>query len=78
MAVRYGGPWRRLRLEVLAEARGICALCGKPGADSVDHIVPLIERPDLELDRSNLQAAHIGWNSAKEIRRRHRPDRRKW
>lgn len=73
-----GHAWRKLRAEVLAESGGVCALCGGLGANSVDHIVSRIERPDLELVKSNCQAAHTSCNSRKEIQRRHRPPRRQW
>ena len=62
---QYDHHWRKLRAQVLAEERYVCWLCGKPGADSVDHKVPLVERPDLRLDRSNLRAAHLKCNSGR-------------
>lgn len=53
----FGRPWRRIRAAVLAEST-ICHICGGPGADSVDHIIPVALRPDLEFSRSNLAPAH--------------------
>ena len=47
MTGRWGGPrtatagWKKLRRTVLARDRGICHLCGKAGADIVDHKVPV-------------------------------------
>ncbi|WP_280314457.1 HNH endonuclease [Nocardia wallacei] len=32
--------WDRDRAHVLRRDRGICHICGKPGADTVDHITP--------------------------------------
>ena len=34
--------WRKLRAMVLARDGGVCWLCGRPGADSVDHVVPRV------------------------------------
>ncbi len=69
MGVRYGWAWRRLRSRVLAEEGYRCRQCGGH-ADQVDHIVPLIERPDLELVRSNCQAMCRRCNLLKELARR--------
>ncbi len=49
--------WRKLRAQVLAENNWICALCGKPGADTVDHIVELV-RGGAMWDPSNLRPMH--------------------
>lgn len=50
-----GPEWRRLRAEVLAEEPN-CYICGAQ-ASQVDHVEPLVRRPDLGMDRSNLRAA---------------------
>jgi hypothetical protein len=39
---------------------GVCHVCGHTEAKSADHILPVAERPDLELTASNLKAVH-GW-----------------
>ena len=54
----YDATWRKLRRAVLAD-EPFCRYCQEVGetcvAVHVDHIVPLRERPDLRLDRGNLQ-----------------------
>lgn len=32
--------WARTRRRVLRDHAGLCHVCGKPGADEVDHVVP--------------------------------------
>ena len=61
---RTGRPWARIRRAVLDES-DICWLCGLPGADTVDHILPLVDHPELAHDRSNLAPAHGRCNSRK-------------
>ena len=52
-----GRPYRRARAQVLGQS-DICGICGHPGSDSVDHIVPvsLGGPPD---DVRNLRPAHL-------------------
>jgi 5-methylcytosine-specific restriction endonuclease McrA len=64
---RKGRPWQRIRAQVLA-ASNVCHLCGHPGADTVDHVIPLSRRPDLAHDLANLRPAHRRCNSAKGAR----------
>ena len=53
------GAWRRVRFEVLKEQGRECACCGATPGDGVrmhvDHVEPRSKRPDLSLDKSNLQ-----------------------
>lgn len=51
-----GRIWQRIRRQVLATS-DICWICGKPGADSVDHKIPLARGGTNH--RSNLAPAHM-------------------
>lgn len=59
--------FRRMRTRVLEESN-ICWLCGQPGADTVDHIVPLSVAPDLGEVAANMAPAHRSCNSSKGAR----------
>ena len=48
---------------VVARDKGICHLCGKPGATSADHVIPHAKGGSD--DMANLKAAHIRCNEAK-------------
>lgn len=61
---RRGTRWRTLRAAIL-NASTICWLCGHPGADEVDHVIPRDQRPDLAMDPTNLRPAHKTCNAAK-------------
>ncbi|WP_366484834.1 HNH endonuclease signature motif containing protein [uncultured Arthrobacter sp.] len=47
--------WRELRARIL-KASDVCHICGRPGADAVDHIVPLARGGTN--DPRNLAPAH--------------------
>lgn len=69
---RKGRPWRRIREQIL-QASDLCWLCGLPGADSVDHVVPLsvlkaTGRMDLANSPANLRPAHVSCNSRRQDR----------
>lgn len=74
---RTGRPWRRLQAQVYAEETH-CWICRHPvnqlisyphpDSRSVDHVVPVIERPDLALERSNVRLAHMRCNLSKGAR----------
>jgi len=71
-AGRSGRPWRRVRAQVL-RASDVCWICGHPGSDTVDHLVPL-SMGGPPLDRSNLAPAH-GVNPCGSCGRRCNPSR---
>jgi 5-methylcytosine-specific restriction protein A len=48
--------WRKTTMRILARDRGICHVCGEPGASECDHIVPRSEGGTN--DDSNLAAIH--------------------
>ena len=56
-----GRRWQRVTKAVLSQRGTVCALalCGCGGAESLDHIIPVRERPDLEWDLENLQPMHF-------------------
>ena len=54
---RTGRPWARTVARVLRRDHGICHLCGRPDADTADHLVPYsLGGPPYDL--ANLAAAH--------------------
>lgn len=53
----------RLTAAVFAARGRVCHLCGMPGADSIDHIVPRSMGGDNSLD--NLAPAHRRCNSSR-------------
>lgn len=55
-AQRSGRPWRRIKARVVRRDAGICHLCGKPGADSADHVIPAAHGGTNAM--SNLKAVH--------------------
>ena len=54
---------RELRAATLAAHGTVCHLCGLPGADTADHLVPRAAGGTNELD--NLRPAHKACNSAR-------------
>ena len=57
--------YKRNRAQILI-GQPDCALCGRPGADTADHITPLMHGGTHALD--NLRPAHARCNSAKGSR----------
>lgn len=48
--------WRRTVRRIIERDGGICYICGRPGADTADHVIPVCEGgPDQDW---NLKAAH--------------------
>ena len=71
--------WRRIRQmawERDLKAQAPCHICGQPinyflapssaeEAWEPDHVIPVVKRPDLELDLNNVQASHRRCNRAR-------------
>lgn len=57
----YNYSYQQVRKLVLAD--GICHICGEPGADTVDHLVPVSMGGTNELE--NLAPAHAYCNSSR-------------
>lgn len=54
--------WDLLRMRVFGTHGTVCHLCGHGGARTVDHVIPVTERPDLALSLANLRPAHGSGN----------------
>lgn len=64
MASKYGGrEAARFTALVLAYYGTVCHLCGEPGADTGDHVIPRSRGGDNSVD--NGRPAHHGCNSAR-------------
>ena len=50
-----GKPWRLVRMAVLRRDCNVCQVCKKRFGNTVHHIIPRKERPDLELCMENLE-----------------------
>jgi 5-methylcytosine-specific restriction endonuclease McrA len=61
---RHGTRVRRLLTIVLERDGDVCWLCGKPGANSVDHLLP--QSLGGGHDPGNLRAAHRWCNAARK------------
>lgn len=51
---------------VLGTKGRVCHLCGRAGADTVDHIVPRSVAPELMWDMDNAVPAHLSCNSSRQ------------
>jgi 5-methylcytosine-specific restriction endonuclease McrA len=72
-AKAWGGP-KRLRAIVFALYGDRCWLCGKPGARTVDHVVP-ISKGGAMFDVANMRPAHMSCNQSRGNRVRHYAER---
>lgn len=72
----HGFRWERVRKQILA-ASTVCWICGKDGATSVDHVVP-VSLGGRPLDPDNLRPAHISCNSRRGNGKRVMSTSRQW
>jgi 5-methylcytosine-specific restriction endonuclease McrA len=73
---RWGGRRvGRFRALVFAQYGTQCWLCGRAGADTVDHIVPIQWGGDM-WSLANARPAHFGCNSGRGNRTRHYRNRK--
>lgn len=56
MPKRTGRPWQARKRRIIRRDNGICHICGQPGADTADHIIPWANGGTDTDD--NLAAAH--------------------
>jgi 5-methylcytosine-specific restriction endonuclease McrA len=66
MPARTGRPWQRRKARIIRRDSGICHLCGQPGADTADHLIPW-SQGGSDHD-TNLAAAHIRCNQRRGTR----------
>lgn len=67
MPARTGRRWREVTVpRILRRDGGICHLCGDPGANTADHLVPHAHGGTD--DPRNLAACHIGCNKRRGTR----------
>jgi 5-methylcytosine-specific restriction endonuclease McrA len=64
---RYGRGWEKRRAATFRHYGRVCWVCGEPGADSIDHVVPISEGGTHTLD--NLRPAHRACNSRRNALR---------
>lgn len=68
MPSRTGHHWRKVVARVIRRDHGICHLCGQPGADTADHVIPVSKGGAL-YDLHNLRAAHHNaWPNCNRVR----------
>jgi hypothetical protein len=53
-----GARWMKMKALVRAAWGDTCHLCGHGGATHTDHLVPVMERPDMAWHLANLRPAH--------------------
>lgn len=66
-ALRRTWGYRKARAELLARST-VCWICGRDGADSADHVVPLIDGGD-PTSLLNMRPAHRSCNSRRGANR---------
>src|SRR4051812_343731 len=65
----HSAAWTTLRLDVLRD-EPVCRSCRREFSQHVDHIQPRTIRPELELDRDNLQGLCAACHNKKSGRER--------
>lgn len=76
--------WKRTHARILRRDRGICYLCGQPGANTVDHVTPVAEggsHADANLKAAHAHPCHAAKTERERLRglarrQRRRPPRR--
>jgi 5-methylcytosine-specific restriction endonuclease McrA len=66
MPARTGRPWQRIKRRIIRRDRGVCHLCGLPGADTADHLIPYSAGGSNA--PANLKAAHVDCNRRRGAR----------
>jgi 5-methylcytosine-specific restriction enzyme A len=63
-SARLPANWPAIRARVLRRDRGICHVCGRPGADQVDHLVAGDDHSDANLAAIHDRPCHRRKSSA--------------
>jgi 5-methylcytosine-specific restriction protein A len=72
--------WDKTQARILRRDRHICWLCGRPGADGVDHVIPGDDHQDPNLRAVHHNVApycHRKKSAAEGVAARHRYPRRR-
>jgi 5-methylcytosine-specific restriction endonuclease McrA len=73
--MRSGSREQRINKAVMEKYGGVCHVCGHPGADQVDHVIPLAEGgPDTFANRRPIHSKPC--HAAKTAEERERGRRR--
>lgn len=76
---RSSAQWKRIRAEILDES-DICWICKHPGANSIDHVIP-VKLGGAMFDPANLRPAHLRCNQKKGVKpgaQLRNPTSRRW
>lgn len=65
---RSGSRWRRTKTRIIRRDKGICHLCGRDGADTADHLVPVANGGAMYDDRNLAAAHHNVWPQCNRVR----------
>jgi 5-methylcytosine-specific restriction endonuclease McrA len=68
-----GRTWATTKARILARDHGVCHICKQPGADEVDHVIPVYaggSDDDTNLAPAHAQPCHAAKSSAEGLEAR--------